>query len=99
MAPFPFVGRSAELETLRSLIPRAEADAGRVALLVGETGSGKSRLVRELSAQAAADGVLVLYGSCVAVLRTPYVPFVEAVSKPSPVTDALEVWAALRTPW
>src|SRR5947199_223319 len=60
MAPFPFVGRSAELETLRSLIPRAEADAGRVALLGGEAGSGKSRLVRELSAQAAADGVPVL---------------------------------------
>src|SRR3954470_10697814 len=97
MAPFPFVGRSAELETLRSLIPRAEADAGRVALLGAEAGSGKSRLVRELSAQAAADGVLVLYGACDAVVRTPYGPFVEALSRAVHVIDASEVRAALGT--
>ena len=47
---FPFVGRTAELERLRTLLPRAEGESGRVVLLGGEAGSGKSRLVREFAA-------------------------------------------------
>jgi predicted ATPase len=43
---FPFVGRSAELETLRTLMPWAEGEGRRVVLLGGEPGAGKSRLVR-----------------------------------------------------
>ena len=78
---FPFVGRSAELDRLRALLPRAEGEAGRVVLLGGEAGSGKSRLVREFAAGAAADGTLVLYGACDAVLHTPYGPFVEALDQ------------------
>ena len=50
-------------------------------LLGGEPGSGKSRLVREFAAEAAADGALVLYGACDAVVRTPYGPFVEALDQ------------------
>ena len=45
---FPFVGRAAELETLRTLLAHAPHGEGRRAVLVGgEAGSGKSRLVRE----------------------------------------------------
>ena len=51
---FPFVGRSAELEGLRALMPSGEEAGGRVVLLGGEPGSGKSRLVREFAAEAAA---------------------------------------------
>ena len=71
---FPFVGRSAELDRLRTLLPRADGERSRVVVLGGEAGSGKSRLVRELAAGAAADGVRVLYGACDSVLRTPYGP-------------------------
>src|SRR5919204_245977 len=78
---FPFVGRSAELGMLRTLVPRAEGQGLRVVLLGGEPGSGKSRLVRELASEAASDGVLVLYGACDAVVRTPYGPFVEALDQ------------------
>jgi DNA-binding CsgD family transcriptional regulator len=35
--------------------------------------------VRELAREAAADGVLVLYGGCDAVVRTPYGPFLSAL--------------------
>src|SRR5918997_1201888 len=50
---FPFVGRHDELMRLRSLMPWAEGEGRRVALVGGEPGSGKSRLVREYAAEAA----------------------------------------------
>lgn len=77
---FPFVGRPRELATLRSLQPRARAEGRRVALIGGEPGSGKSRLVREFVREAAKDDSTVLYGACDAVVRTSYQPFVEALS-------------------
>src|SRR5215211_9182741 len=79
---FPFVGRSRELAALKTLLRAAGSEGGRVALLAGEPGSGKSRLVRELAQDAAAgDDVLVLYGACDAVVRTPYGPFVTALDQ------------------
>jgi DNA-binding CsgD family transcriptional regulator/tetratricopeptide (TPR) repeat protein len=94
---FPFVGRTAELETLRTLLPRAEGEGRRVVLLGGEPGSGKSRLVREFAAEAAQDGALVLYGACDAVVRTPYGPFVEALDHLARTADPDELRAALGT--
>src|SRR5947208_4194489 len=91
---FPFVGRSAELNTLRALVPRAEGEGRRVVLLGGEPGSGKSRLVREFAAEAADDGVRVLYGACDAVVRTPYGPFVEALDHLARTTDPAELRTA-----
>jgi DNA-binding CsgD family transcriptional regulator/tetratricopeptide (TPR) repeat protein len=79
--PSPFVGRSAELAALRVLAPREAGERGRLALLGGEAGSGKSRLVRELAHEVAAEEVLVLYGACDAVVHTPYRPFAEALDQ------------------
>jgi DNA-binding CsgD family transcriptional regulator/tetratricopeptide (TPR) repeat protein len=83
----PFVGRSAELATLRALAPREAGERGRLALLGGEAGSGKSRLVRELAQALATEGVLVLYGACDAVVHTPYRPFAEALDQLVHSTD------------
>jgi DNA-binding CsgD family transcriptional regulator/tetratricopeptide (TPR) repeat protein len=80
-SPSPFVGRSAELAALRVLIPREAGERGRLALLGGEAGSGKSRLVRELAHEVAGVGVLVLYGACDAVVQTAYRPFAEALDQ------------------
>jgi DNA-binding CsgD family transcriptional regulator/tetratricopeptide (TPR) repeat protein len=93
----PFVGRAAELEKLRTLMPRAAGEGRRVALLAGEPGAGKSRLTREFAAEAAAEGVLVLYGACDAAVRTPYRPFVEALDQLVRATDPAELRAALGT--
>ena len=89
---YPFVGRSRELATLRTLVPRLAGEGRRIALVGGEAGSGKSRLVREFAREAAADGVVVLYGACDAVVRTPYRPFVEALEQLVRASDT----AALR---
>jgi DNA-binding CsgD family transcriptional regulator/tetratricopeptide (TPR) repeat protein len=86
--PSPFVGRSAELAALRVLVPREAGERGRLALLGGEAGSGKSRLVRELAHEVAAEEVLVLYGACDAVVHTPYRPFAEALDQLVRSTDA-----------
>src|SRR5438132_4710962 len=83
----PFVGRSRELATLRALVPRLPGEGGRVALVGGEAGSGKSRLVRELAQEVVGQGVLVLYGACDAVVRTPFGPFIEALEPLVRATD------------
>src|SRR5437879_6768330 len=94
---FPFVGRSAELERLRTLLPGAEGEGRRVVLLGGEPGSGKSRLVREFAGEAARDGALVLYGACDAEVRTPYGPFVEALDHLTRLTEPAVLKDALGT--
>jgi len=74
---FPFVGRADELATLSSLLARADGGEGGIALIAGEAGGGKTRLVREFAHQAAAAGVLVLYGSSDAAVTIPYQPLRE----------------------
>src|SRR3954470_237385 len=92
---FPFVGRSAELEGLRTLMPTGEGEGSRVVMLGGEPGSGKSRLVREFAADAAGHGVLVLYGACNAEVHTPYGPFVEALDQLARGVEPDELRAAV----
>jgi tetratricopeptide (TPR) repeat protein len=58
------VGREAEMEALRGLFERAVDERScRMATVVGDAGVGKSRLIREFTAQAAADA-LVIHGRC-----------------------------------
>jgi predicted ATPase len=76
---FAFAGRERELATLRALLPRSTGEGRRAAFLAGEAGSGKSRLVRELAAEVAAEGATVLYGDCDGVVGTPYGPFAAAL--------------------
>ncbi|MQA75407.1 MAG: AAA family ATPase [Solirubrobacterales bacterium] len=94
-ATFPFVGRAAELEALRALMPRAAGERGRAVLIGGEPGSGKSRLVGEFAAEAAGEGALLLYGACDAVVRTPYGPFVAALDHLARITEPTLLRAAL----
>jgi class 3 adenylate cyclase len=59
-----FVGRSDERGRLRTLWQRARAGQWLVAMVTGEAGMGKSRLVAELAAEVQSDGGRVLLGSC-----------------------------------
>src|SRR6266516_4776755 len=59
-----FVGREAELAELVAGLDDAVAGRGRLFLIVGEPGIGKSRLADQLIAQAQARGTRVLVGRC-----------------------------------
>ncbi len=72
----PFVGRAEALATLRDAF--AGAGEGRVVLLAGEPGIGKTRLAAELARAAHADGATVLYGRAHEDPLAPYHPFAEA---------------------
>ncbi|HTW14706.1 MAG TPA: BTAD domain-containing putative transcriptional regulator [Nocardioides sp.] len=65
VAPWPLVGRDAELGTLTDLLDRTLARAGiSYATLTGDPGIGKTRLTTELAAYATAHGVQVVVGRC-----------------------------------
>jgi DNA-binding SARP family transcriptional activator/WD40 repeat protein len=56
-------GRDTELDWLREQWRRAQAGAGRVVLVVGARGMGKTRVAAELAREVAGDGGTVLYGA------------------------------------
>ena len=69
------VGRQAELARLRALLDEAAAGMPVVALVGGDAGLGKTRLVTELSQQARQAGFTVLTGRCAELADTvPYLP-------------------------
>lgn len=72
------MGRESELAALREALPGRSGPAV-AALIGGEPGSGKSRLVRELASIAAGDGIRVAYGACDAEVPVPYGPFAQAL--------------------
>ncbi len=78
---FAFAGRARELDLLGTLLPRESGGGGRVALVSGEAGAGKTRLARELAAELAGEGAVVLYGACDAAVRAPYRPFLDALDQ------------------
>jgi len=58
------VGRNEQFETLRELLAAARAGRGRAALIVGEPGIGKSRLLAELRSAGESDGATWFEGRC-----------------------------------
>ena len=57
------IGRADDLERLDRLISQSQAGKGQIALIAGEAGIGKSRLVREAK-ERAPQGTLILEGYC-----------------------------------
>src|SRR5262249_56379090 len=73
-----FVGRDRELEQLTQALERAAAGHGQAAVVVGEAGLGKSRLVWEVSRSHRPQGWLVLASGAVSYGKaTPYLPVLQ----------------------
>jgi DNA-binding CsgD family transcriptional regulator/tetratricopeptide (TPR) repeat protein len=74
-----FVGRVRELAALEEALEAARGGLGATALISGDAGIGKSRLVAELAARA--PGYAVLTGRCLDLVGTElaYQPFAEAL--------------------
>ncbi len=72
------IGRTPEFAALRSLVEQAKEGQGHIALIAGEAGIGKSRLVSELKTTAVARGFLVVQGACFPTdLTYPYAPLLD----------------------
>jgi len=88
----PFVGRGAERARLRRLLERTKASAGGLALIAGEAGMGKTRLVHETCEEARQLGILALTGQCLDMEAVqPYHPVIEQIEQSARVVrpDAL----------
>jgi len=88
--PFPFVGRVDELARLARHWGQVD-DGRRLALVGGEPGAGKSRLVREHALTVAAGGGLVLHGACDPTSGLSYQPLTEALAHLVRHADGLSV--------
>jgi predicted ATPase len=76
----PLVGRSAELSALRALIDRSAKGRGEVALIEGESGIGKSRILAEALAHAKEGAAPVFLGRAEELERTrPFAAIAEAL--------------------
>jgi DNA-binding NarL/FixJ family response regulator/tetratricopeptide (TPR) repeat protein len=74
------VGREDHLAAAHRLLARSRTGAGQVALIVGEAGVGKSRLLRAMTEEARASGFFVLQGACFEAERSiPYAPLLDLV--------------------
>lgn len=96
------VARDAELKHLLSALNAVAQGGGRLVLLSGEPGIGKTRLAREVLAHARAAGNVVLVGRCfeqhTAVPFFPFTEFLDAALAAAPSAlkaDAPRQWPEL----
>jgi len=96
-----FVGRADQLAVLNEALAQATTGRGRVVMLVGDAGIGKTRTAAEFAAQARATGALVLRGGCYeGEWAPPYGPVAEALTayvrnaEPAQLRDELGVGTA-----
>ncbi len=76
----PFVGREPELGRLRADLNSTLSGHGRLVLLAGEPGIGKTRTALELAREAAGRGARVLWGRCYEREGAPpYWPWLQAI--------------------
>ena len=75
-----FVGRQREMGELVSALDDAMSGQGRLVMLVGEPGIGKTRTAEEFAAYAQEQGSLVLWGRCHEQQgMPPFWPWVQAI--------------------
>jgi DNA-binding SARP family transcriptional activator len=95
----PLVGRERDLARLEEALEGALAGRGRLVVLIGEAGIGKSRLVAELTAAASRRQGRVLIGRCYETERIlPFAPWVGAL-RTGQVLEERELLDTLEPGW
>ena len=75
-----FVGRQYEMDELKGALEDALSGRGRMVMLVGEPGVGKSRTTQELATYAQLRGAQILWGRCYEERgMPPYWPWIQAI--------------------
>ena len=75
-----FVGRRHEMTQLETTLAEAMSGQGRLVLLAGEPGIGKTRITQELASYAENRGAKVFWGRCYEEEGAPpYWPWVQAM--------------------
>ncbi len=82
LQPLPLIGRRAERAQLVAVIQALFHQRGGIALIEGEAGVGKTRLLQEIARDAEWRGAQVLWGYCQeAQTSAPYAPVLDALAQ------------------
>ncbi|MGE5574886.1 MAG: BREX system ATP-binding domain-containing protein [Ignavibacteria bacterium] len=73
-----FVGRNHELDELMECLDSASSGKGKTLFIVGEAGSGKTRLINEFLYKIQDKNAIIITGWCLSNAIIPYFPFIEA---------------------
>lgn len=77
----PLVARDAELERVLDLLDAVAGGSGRLIMLAGEPGAGKTRLAQEVTMAARNRDFVVATGTCYEARQSvPYYPFLDALA-------------------
>ncbi|MBV9269574.1 MAG: AAA family ATPase, partial [Candidatus Eremiobacteraeota bacterium] len=93
----PFVGRATETKQLLDAWTIAAQGQGKLVLIGGEAGIGKTRLANEIALLASTQGGRVLRGTTSSPEQVPYQPVVEALRDALPLlttTEVRPIWLA-----
>lgn len=96
----PFIGRSAERTRLLATLQQAMVGQGGIALLLGEAGVGKSRLLEEVATAALWRGWQVAWGyGQELTLPSPYTPLQEALVAALPAARCQQLTHLVQPLW
>lgn len=92
----PFVGRAAQLKQLSARLDGVCNGQGSIAMVVGEAGIGKTRILEEFADLARQRSIKVLEGACYeGEWQAPYGPFSEFIAEFARTADPVELRRAL----
>ena len=92
------IGRDVEFDILRAMLRRARAGKPSIAVVAGEAGVGKTRLVADLVTAASRSGWRAIQGACAELGAgvLPYAPFTGELMRQFALGDSLP---AAQSPW
>src|SRR4029453_11351534 len=87
----PFVGRSGTLSGITADLLDVGPGGTAAVFVTGDSGVGKSRLLREAAEQLRATGAAVLHGTCLDIGdASPLHPVLQALRRRQPDADAAD---------